>query len=114
MKTANYLVKFRHEEYTPKCPERLLATTGGKMSSKVPATLTRDSTTCIITFTDTPEDSKGLSVSATVGRFYKDVPNRNVARREAFKKAVSQIPDKSLRAELWESFKSTSSKCLNC
>lgn len=68
----------------------------------------REKTTCYI------EEEGELQVMASVGRFYKDSPNRKIAIRESFKKAVSKIEGKSLRTSLWDEFKKNNMRCINC
>ena len=58
----------------------------------------RETTTCYI------EDRGELQCFGTVGRYFKDKPNKKIAIRESFKKAVNKIPYKELRTKLWNSF----------
>lgn len=47
------------------------------------------------------DKQKTLAVTATVVRNVKDVDNRVYARALAFKRAVAQLPDRTVRTELW-------------
>jgi hypothetical protein len=109
MKNSRFLIKFKHEGYVPPCPTRLLQPKGIKSKTLE----NRYKTTCIIAPVPTSEEPEpGLSISASVGCYYKDTPNRKVGNLEAFRKTVSQIPSKADRTELWNLFKAKG--CLNC
>lgn len=96
MKTQNFVVKWKHEEYVPSIPSHLGNTP-------------RKQTICTI------EDvNKNIHYSATVKQYFKDTPNRRVGNKEAFKRAVGLISDKTMRVELWEGFKSMGPKCIDC
>lgn len=111
MKNSRFLIKFKHETYIPPCPTKLLM--DNRLLTKSPGLQGRFKTTCIIFPLPTDEEPEpGLSISASVGCFYKDAPNRKIGNLEAFKKTVSQIPFKADRTELWNLFKAKG--CLNC
>ena len=91
MKTQNFRVYYTHGKYNP-------LTTSEK-----------DMTTCHIC------DHNGNEIiSASVGRFHKDTPNRKVAVRESFKKATEELTNKNAKRELWMAFAETNKKCLTC
>lgn len=86
MQTDNFFVKWTHCSYMPHAISHA----------------ERDFTTCSIQFLNNPFSK---IITASVGCSFKDKPNRKIGNREAFKKAVNQINDKSLRTELWGYFK---------
>ena len=95
MKIENIRVSWKHEDYLP-------ITKGFEVPQ-------RRQTTCFIKDKDNVILQEGI-----VGQYYKDVPNRKIAMRESFKKAVKKIPSKNVRKELWEQFIAISPKCINC
>lgn len=69
----------------------------------------RDTTTCVV------ETADGVQIAVgRVFQYYKDAPNRKLARRESFKKAVSQLPTREERKMAWSVFNEKFPKCVNC
>lgn len=94
MQTENYRVSWKHDTYVPP-------------SSNVGQT--RQTTICYL------KDAEGnILHEGSVGCFHKDRPNRLVAIKESFKKAVQNVTDKKVRAALWEGFLLNSPKCKEC
>lgn len=111
MKTDNFIVKWRHDTYTPDLPEHLVhETIEQKWGIKKIIPIQRELTECIIVPTDRPD----IEIKGVVRRHYKDPPNRRLANKLAFKQAVKQLPNKEVRTELWEGFKNLSIKCVTC
>lgn len=115
MYTTNYKVYWRHESYSPNIPVHLKEkeldkiNSGRKISQVFRKDIFRNKTTCII------EDTQGVVVSKSeVKQYFKDTPNRKIALKESFKRAVSAVYGKENRRELWEGFKEHNSRCLNC
>lgn len=112
MKTQNFIVKWKHEKYTPDVPKHLqtvILPAKGKLGRKMKVSLKRYRTICTI---ESP--SLGINIEGVASHYFKDIYNRRVGTKEAFRKAVSQIDSKDLRTELWENFKNISPKCITC
>lgn len=111
MKTENFTVKWRHDTYTPNLPEHLLYQMESlKSNRRTKRVIKREMTECIIAPTNRPN----TEIKGVVKRHYKDPPNRRLANKLAFKHAVSQLPNKQARTELWEGYKNLSIKCITC
>lgn len=67
----------------------------------------REVTTCVV-------ETGERVLSESVRQYYKDAPNRKLARRESFKKAVSQLPSREERKMAWSVFNEKFPKCVNC
>lgn len=67
----------------------------------------RDFTQCII-------EVEGKAVFGTVKQYHKDVPNRKIARKESFKRAVLSLPNKEEIKMAWSVFNEKFPKCVNC
>lgn len=92
----NYRVSWRHDTYSP-------------ITREVLNTPQRNQTTCYI------KNNDGVVLyEGTVKQYFKDTPNRKIAMKESFKKAVNNIPSRITRRELWGQFKTISPKCLSC
>lgn len=103
MKTKNFEVKWAHKKYVPYGATRAYT---DELEYK---DLQREQTSCLIYNKNGKLITKGVAK-----RYYKDQPNRRLGNKIAFKKAVDQISDKSLRTELWDAYKQLSVKCINC
>lgn len=103
----NVRISWLHQEYTPES-QIGVKVVNNKLSKSSDVVL-RNRTTCFI-----KNENGEVLFEGTVGQYYKDKPNRKVALKESFKKAVSQIPSKAHRKDLWEQFKEKSPKCVNC
>lgn len=53
-------------------------------------------------------------VYGTVRQYHKDVPNRKIARKESFKRAVSSLQSREERKMAWSVFNEKFPKCLSC
>ena len=92
MKVNNFNVYWEYGVYTPKAHIEV----------------ERECTSCVIEY-----ENVILSVGK-VGCMYKDTPNRRIARKESFKKAVTHIRDKKDKKLLWNAFIEQHSNCLHC
>lgn len=65
-----------------------------------------NNTTCII------EQNNEIVMRKTVTRFVKDTPNKRLARKVAFERAMKLVSEgeilaKELRSKIWEKFRTT-------
>lgn len=92
----NYRIYWNYGQYNPVIK--------GKESS-----VEREFTQCVI------ETPLGESVSiGTVKQYHKDVPNRKIARKESFKRAVAGLATKEERKMAWSLFNTKYPKCVTC
>lgn len=106
----DFKVKWQHGVYIPKNAPKILHRQKKfsnifSESSKSPEE--RKFTKCIITLGS--EEFIGIA-----SLYYKDIENRKIGNKMAFKKAVLQIPNRETRTKLWEWFKDKHIKCLSC
>ena len=68
--------------------------------------ITKELTNCII-------ETGERVVTGTAKQYHKDVPNRKVARKESFMKAVKCL-EREERKIVWSIFNERFPKCVNC
>jgi hypothetical protein len=103
----NYRIAWRYEKYSPET--KFIGDKSSIKMSNNRGLVERDMTICYIT-----TETKDVIGKGIVKQHYKDVPNRKIAMKESFKRAVEQITNREVRTYLWEQFKTRSPKCINC